>query len=42
MDFNNNKYLSYFFLKKKKEKYLGYLMLEKVVIKKKLHFNFEK
>ena len=41
MDFNNNKYLSYFFLKKKR-KYLGYLMLEKVVIKKKLHFNFEK
>ena len=41
MDFNNNKYLSYFFSKKKK-KYLGYLMLEKVVIKKKLHFNFEK
>ena len=43
MDFDNNKYLSYFFSKrKKKRKYLGRLMIGKVVIKKILHFNFEK
>ena len=41
MDFNNNKYLSYFFLKKKK-KVSWLLDVRKSSNKKKLHFNFEK